>query len=69
MRYIIVPLKNFIACFLFCTFSTLSCAAELSGLWEEYDDDTGKPEAWIRIEQARDGSYEGHIEKLLPAPH
>jgi uncharacterized protein (DUF2147 family) len=37
---------------------------ELSGLWQEYDDDTGKPEAIIRIDKVGD-IYEGTIERLL----
>ena len=38
----------------------------LAGLWQEYDDETGKVEALIRIEKAADDSYEGRIEKLIP---
>lgn len=60
-----MSLKNIIVGIVFCMLSTFVCGAELSGLWQEYDDDTGKLEALIRIEQARDGSYEGRIEKLL----
>lgn len=39
--------------------------SDLAGLWQEYDDKTGKVEALIRIEQATDGSYEGKIVKLM----
>jgi hypothetical protein len=38
---------------------------ELNGLWEEFDDDTGKITALIRIEQQPDNTYEGKIEKLF----
>ncbi len=51
------------------TLVALSSAAwggELAGLWQEYDDQTGKVEALIRIEKAADGTYEGRIEKLVP---
>lgn len=41
--------------------------AELAGLWQEYNDDTGALEALIRIEKAADNSYEGRVEKILPA--
>ena len=47
-------------------FSTFAWGGELTGLWEEYNDDTGKPEALIRIENAHDDIFEGRIEKLLP---
>lgn len=46
--------------------STLARGDELAGVWQEYDDQTGKVEALIRIEKSADGSYEGRIEKLLP---
>ncbi|MCX7192599.1 MAG: DUF2147 domain-containing protein [Proteobacteria bacterium] len=39
---------------------------ELAGLWTEYNDDTGNPEALIRIEKVAGGSYEGKIERVLP---
>lgn len=39
---------------------------ELAGLWQEYNDETGNPEALIRIEKLADGSYQGKIEKLVP---
>jgi uncharacterized protein (DUF2147 family) len=44
-------------------------SGELSGLWQEYNDDTGNPEALIRIEKTPDNRYEGRIEKIfLPVP-
>ncbi|MGB8516910.1 MAG: DUF2147 domain-containing protein [Gallionella sp.] len=52
--------------FLMSFFAPLACAAHLTGLWQEYNDDTGKVEALIRIEKMPDSSYEGRIEKLLP---
>jgi uncharacterized protein (DUF2147 family) len=44
----------------------LAHCGELAGLWQEYNDDTGNPEALIRIEKLPDDSYQGKIEKLLP---
>lgn len=44
-------------------------SGELSGLWQEYNDDTGNPEALIRIDKTADNRYEGRIEKIfLPVP-
>ncbi|HEY5995137.1 MAG TPA: DUF2147 domain-containing protein [Gallionellaceae bacterium] len=40
-------------------------AGELAGTWQEYDDQTGKVEALIRIEKLPDGTYEGKIVKLM----
>ncbi len=40
-------------------------ADELAGVWQEYDDRTGKVEALIRIERLPDGTYEGKIIKLM----
>ncbi len=45
--------------------STSAKAGELAGLWQEFDDKTGKVEALIRIEQAPDRTYEGKIVKLM----
>ncbi len=45
---------------------TTAWSGELTGLWQEYDDKSGKVEALIRIEQAPDGTYQGKIEKLFP---
>src|ERR1035437_5013944 len=47
-------------------FSAPAWSAELTGLWQEYNDDTGNPEALIRIEKLSDNTYEGRIEKILP---
>ncbi len=43
----------------------LAPAAELAGIWREYDDKTGNVEALIRIEQGSDGAYQGTIVKLM----
>ena len=51
---------------LLCVISTPALGGELAGLWQEYDDQTGKVEALIRIDKMGDGSYEGKIEKLFP---
>lgn len=58
--------KSAIASVLLCTVSTLAWSDELAGVWQEYDDKTGKVEALIRIEKMADNTYEGKIEKLLP---
>lgn len=47
------------------TASTMAWSGELAGLWQEYDDDTGKVVALIRIEKLPDNTYEGTIEKVL----
>ncbi len=39
--------------------------AELAGLWQEYDDRSGKVEALIRIDKAADGAYQGTVVKLV----
>lgn len=49
------------------SFALPARGVELTGLWQEYNDDTGNPEALIRIEKAADSSYEGTIQKILPA--
>ncbi len=40
----------------------------MTGLWQEYDDDTGKVNALIRINKSADGTYEGVVEKVLVKP-
>jgi uncharacterized protein (DUF2147 family) len=45
--------------------SAVAQAGEPAGLWQEYDDKTGKVEALIRVEQAADGTYQGTIVKLV----
>jgi len=39
--------------------------ADITGLWQEYDDDTGKVDALIRITKRSDNSYEGVVEKIV----
>lgn len=46
-------------------FPALAQGGELAGVWQEFDDQTGKVEALIRIEKAADGTYEGRIVKLM----
>jgi len=41
-------------------------ASDLTGLWQEYDDDTGAMVALIRIEKMADNVFEGKIERLFP---
>lgn len=42
--------------------------ADLSGLWQEFDDDTGKLNVLVRIKKNADGSYDGSVEKVLFKP-
>jgi uncharacterized protein (DUF2147 family) len=44
---------------------SLAQGGELAGVWQEFDDQTGKVEALIRIEKTADGAYEGKIVKLM----
>lgn len=46
--------------------SSASWGVELAGLWQEYNDDTGNPEALIRITKMTDDTYEAKIEKIIP---
>ncbi len=46
--------------------SSLAWSGELAGRWQEYDDDSGKLVALIRIERLPDNSYEGTIEQIFP---
>lgn len=62
----VLSCRSVIAALLLACVSTLAWGDELVGLWQEYDDQTGKVEALIRIGQVADSSYEGRIEKLLP---
>jgi uncharacterized protein (DUF2147 family) len=54
-----------IAFILLFTISMPAWSAELTGLWEEYNDDTGNVDALIRIKKLPDNTYEGTIEKIL----
>ena len=38
-----------------------------SGLWEQVDENTGKPESWFKIIE-RNGVYEGNIVKIFFKP-
>jgi uncharacterized protein (DUF2147 family) len=55
-----------IAFMLLFTIAMPAWSAELTGLWEEYNDDTGNVDALIRIKKLPDNTYEGTIEKILP---
>lgn len=54
------------ACMLLFAIPSLARCGELAGLWQEFDDHTGKLEALIRISKLSDNSYEGNIEKIFP---
>jgi uncharacterized protein (DUF2147 family) len=45
--------------------SHLAWGGDMTGLWQEYDDDTGKVNVLIRITKNADGVYEGVVEKVL----
>jgi uncharacterized protein (DUF2147 family) len=49
-------------------FMSAAAQADINGLWQEYDDDTGKVDALIRISKKADNTYEGVIEKLVDQP-
>ena len=53
----------------FCAVTAMSAWADGSpvGLWKNIDDETGKPDALIRISEA-DGELTGKIEKLFRTP-
>ena len=40
----------------------------LPGLWQQFDDKTGKLQALVRIGRNADGSYRGVVEKIIPEP-
>jgi len=61
-----MSIKSNIAALLLLAYSPLGWCGDIAGLWQEYDDDTGKLSALIRIEMLSDGSYEGIIEKVFP---
>lgn len=58
--------KSALAAILLLSLPALACGGELAGLWQEFDDQTGKVEALIRIGKTAAGTYEGTIEKLVP---
>ena len=43
-------------------------AEQLTGLWEQYDDDTKKLSSLVRIIRLPDGHFEGAVEKIIPGP-
>jgi uncharacterized protein (DUF2147 family) len=45
--------------------SAAAQGGELAGVWQEYDDKSGKVEALIRVEQGADGAYYGTIVRLV----
>jgi hypothetical protein len=49
-------------------FAHQAWGADLSGLWQEYDDDTGKLNVLVRIKKTADGGYDGSVEKVLFKP-
>ncbi|HEY7986935.1 MAG TPA: DUF2147 domain-containing protein [Methylophilaceae bacterium] len=57
--------KSILSALSFIFSSHLAWAGDMTGLWEEYDDDTGKVNALIRINKTADGTYEGMVEKVL----
>lgn len=57
-----------ISAMLLIAFLPLARAADISGLWQEFDDDTGKLNVLVRIKKTADGSYDGTVEKLMFKP-
>lgn len=43
-------------------------AEQLTGLWEQYDDDTKQLSSLVRIIRLPDGHFEGTVEKIIPGP-
>jgi len=41
---------------------------QLTGLWEQYDDDTKQLSSLVRLVQLPDGHFEGVVEKIIPGP-
>ncbi|HEX7454739.1 MAG TPA: DUF2147 domain-containing protein [Gallionella sp.] len=58
--------KVAVACMLLLTIPALAWSGELAGIWQAYDDHTGKLEALIHIKKLSDNTYEGNIEKIFP---
>ena len=60
--------KLLIALTCFGLFSTLTNAADISGMWRAIDDKSGIVRAEIQIEKQPDGSYTGTLMDDFPAP-
>lgn len=58
--------KVAVACMLLLTIPALAWSGELAGIWQAYDDHTGKLEALIHIKKLSDNTYEGNIKKIFP---
>ncbi|MEO8383842.1 MAG: DUF2147 domain-containing protein [Betaproteobacteria bacterium] len=43
-------------------------AEQLTGLWQQYDDDTKLLSSLVRIVHTADDQYEGFVEKVIPGP-
>jgi len=41
---------------------------QLTGVWEQYDDDTKQLSSLVRLVQLPDGHFEGMVEKIIPGP-
>ena len=41
---------------------------QLTGLWQQYDDDTKLLSSLVRIVRTTDNHYEGFVEKVIPGP-
>ena len=41
---------------------------QLTGLWQQYDDDTKLLSSLVRIVRTADSHYEGFVEKVIPGP-
>lgn len=47
-------------------FGVLSASAQITGIWQNWDDKTGEPKAHIEVYE-EDGKYFGKVIKLLPS--
>lgn len=58
------------ACFIaLCAMGSRANAEDsLPGIWQQFDDTTGRLQALVRITRTEDGLYQGFVEKLIPAP-
>lgn len=71
----IVPKRNSLAHFLAAcmlavatTGNPAHAADVLPGIWQQFDDTSGRLQALVRITKGENGVYRGFVEKLIPAP-
>lgn len=57
---------KFLSIFLLFSFSHISFAQDITGVWQSVDDLTGAPKGQVEITQESDGTYTGKITKITP---